>query len=150
MGSQLGSDTRLKEDGADAQKSITSTSFDRIRRLLRRAKNPLGRAIQLLRQLKDMPYWTLPEGYDERLGPDMVAEVFNNGTAWQRSLIWRRDHGMEKSKVADIHLGLSDLLDAAALDDDIPGLINCAFCERLLRDAHRNQLPPHQRVCGTP
>jgi hypothetical protein len=80
-----------------------------------------------------MTNWSLEGEFEERLGPDHMAITFNSGTARERSLRWKQAHGLEKCHAADIHTGLADLIDAAALDDDDEDLVNREWFERAMR-----------------
>jgi hypothetical protein len=131
MEAQLAADDPDKKSREQIKK--TSGVLDRVRRLMKRAKNPLERALFLLSQFVHMQYWNMPDGYEERLGPDHFGITYNDGNARQRSLRWRRDHGGEKCKALEVHSGLADILDAATLDDNIPHLVNCLFFERIMR-----------------
>jgi hypothetical protein len=114
-------------------KKKTVSVLERVRRLLRRAKNPLERAIFLISRFVVMSNWSLPEEFQERLAADHMAITFNNGTARARSLTWIRDHGLDKCKAAAVHTALADIIDAACLDDDDPDLINREWFERIMR-----------------
>ena len=132
MESILERDRQSPEKDVGVKRGAASV-MDHVRRLLRRSKSPLDRAISLLKRYRLMPMWGMPKGYEERLAPDMLAVAYNSGTARGRSNSWMKEHGAEKCRAAQVHGGLSDIMDAAVLDDDIPDLVNHEWFERLCR-----------------
>jgi hypothetical protein len=138
MGSQLEQDNKgggnHKADSDVTQKRrSTTTVLDRVRSLMRRTKSPLERCLFLLSRFTLMPYWSMPDDYSDRMGAEVLADIYNVGTARSTSIQWRRDHGLERCKAAEAHFAVSEVIDSVVLDDDVPNAINCEFMERLLR-----------------
>lgn len=76
----------------------------------------------------------MPKGFQKRMAPDWTADTYGEGgTAKERSLRIRRERGLEKLNVWKTHEGLSDVMDAGVLSDQIPGLINTEMYERIAR-----------------
>ena len=107
---------------------------EKVRMLMKRARNPREAAIRALGEYRDVVDWSLPAGYKERLGEDYTSDVYKaGGTARMRAQQFLKDHGLEKCHPARILLSIADLQDAAICDDRVPGLINQEWYERLCR-----------------
>jgi len=124
---------------ASAKRRATGVT-ETVRKLLRRARNPLQCALKILEKFREVPDWSMEalEGYTERLAKDYTADVYkNNTTARVRMTTFMRDHGnLEGCNAAKPLVAVADLQDAAVIEDGvdrIPELINTELYERLCR-----------------
>lgn len=111
---------------------------EQMRRLMRRARNPLQAALRVLEQFKEQADWAMPPGFTKRLAKDYTADVYsNNTTARTRMLGFFREHGgLDKCNAARPLLAIADLMDAFVIEDGaerVPQLINSEGYERLCR-----------------
>jgi hypothetical protein len=135
---QIGADRRSAGEMDDsllgaARRKATSVQ-DRVRRLLHRTRNPLERVTMLIRNLRDMPYWSLPEGFEERLAEDVVSSSYGKGvTMKQRTEAFLTSRSLTKSHAARVMLSIADVADALIIDDDCGDLLNLEGFEGLMR-----------------
>lgn len=111
---------------------------DAIRKLMRRARNPLASAVRIIENYREIADWAMVGDFSERLAKDYTADVYrNNTTARTRMVQFFRDHGdLSRCNAAKPMMAIADLMDAAVVEDGVerlPELINSEFYERLCR-----------------
>ena len=61
--------------------------------------------------------WLMPPGYQERLHPAYLAEVYRTGTAVHYARQWIRDHELQKKVPAQEMISIMDAVDDSILQD---------------------------------
>jgi hypothetical protein len=121
-----------------ALKRQAASVTDTMRRLMRRARNPLQAALKVIERFREMPDWAMPRKYQKRLAKDYTADVYRNNTSARvRMTGFFRDHGgLDRCHSARPLLGVADVMDALVVEDGVdllPELINSEGYERLCR-----------------
>ena len=74
--------------------------------------------LRQLRRYKDVRPWPMPEGYQQRLAPSYLAQVYKNGVpAVQYAKKWIQDHQLSSCTAALEMVSLMEAVDDAVMSD---------------------------------
>ena len=107
-----------------------------MRRLMRKARNPLKCCRLILERFVEKPDWAANLGFESCMAKDYTADVYrNNTTARTRLLQFFREHGnLDACNAAKPLLAIADTQDAFVLEDGVevvPEIINSQGYEEL-------------------
>ncbi|CAK0885631.1 unnamed protein product [Prorocentrum cordatum] len=112
-----------------------------IKRMRFKAQMPQQVFLEQLEDFKECPAseWAtkMPEGYRERIAPDVLSEVYSTGKtaeAWARDFI--RDRGLTDCNTAREMIATFAAVDTMLMTDRQKGLLNQVSFERLVRKGY--------------
>ena len=114
------------------------SDMDEVVARLERATTPPHQAfLRQLRRYRDIPIssWPMPPGYQKRLAPTYLADVYRTGTAAAYARTWIRDHSLQNNVPAQEMLSIMEAVDDSILVDE-RDVINSVAFEKLVRRAY--------------
>jgi hypothetical protein len=96
---------------------------------------PYQAFLRQLRKYKDIEYWPMPKGFQERLAPKYLCEVYREGTALRYAKDWIIKHNLQNNSPAQEMLSIMQAVDDSILFDNAD-VINALAFEKLVRRAY--------------
>ena len=121
-----------------AAESVSAPVKDIVKMLAATAKNVNEAYVQELKNYKDIPLseWPLPVGYQQRLAPAYLAEVYRSGNTGENyAKEFRRQHGLNDCLAAQEIDSILGNFDRMLLVDNEPGFLNRVSSEYAARRA---------------
>ena len=108
-----------------------------IAQLERSTQSPHAAFLRQLRRFREIPAseWPMPMGYQKRLAPSYLAEVYRDGTAVQYARRWLQEHGLQRNAPAQEMVAIMESVDDSILVDERDVINSLAF-EKLVRRAY--------------
>ena len=131
-------------DGANGAAPAASASppaqenvRDVIARLQRATRPPHEAFLEQLSKYREIPSheWPMPPGYQKRLAPSYLAEVYRSGTAVSYAKNWLREHSLANNVPAQEMISIMEAVDDSILMDQRDVINSLAF-EKLIRRAY--------------
>ena len=122
--------------GTGASSSGPGVHHSVIAELERLSQSPHQAFLAQLRKYREVRPWPMPEGYQQRLAPNYLAQVYKSGqTGVEYARKWLRDHGLSGCAPAQEMLSIMEAVDDSIFSDG-NDVINSVAFEKLVRRAY--------------
>ena len=107
-----------------------------IAELERLSQSPHPAFLAQLRKYREVRPWPMPEGYQQRLAPNYLAQVYKSGqTGVEYARKWLRDHGLSGCAPAQEMLSIMEAFDDSIMSG-LTDVVNSVAFEKLARRAY--------------